>query len=88
MPANDLKFEFTHNKKTYHIPRFKDLKSGVLRKSRSAKDDADKMFMILELTLGSDSKEIAALDDMTIDELTEFIKEWTGGAGMGESSGS
>lgn len=82
------KYEFEHAGRKYQIPAFNSLKAGVLRKARKADDQVDTAFMILELTLGEDSKELAAVDDMSIEELNEFITGWTGGAGMGESSGS
>jgi hypothetical protein len=82
------KFEFEHGGKKYQIPAFKSLKAGVLRKARKGNDQVDTAFMILEMTLGEDSKELDAIDDMSVDELNEFMTGWTGGASVGESSGS
>lgn len=82
------KYEFEHKGKKYAIPAFNSLKAGVLRKARKGNDQVDTAFLILELSLGEDSKELAAIDDMSVEELNDFISGWTGGAGMGESSGS
>lgn len=81
-------FSFTFENKTYKIPSFGSIPAGALRKSRHAKDDIDKAFTILENALGIDSKELAALDCMTTEEFGDFIKDWTGGVAVGESSDS
>jgi len=79
------KFQFTHNGKKHEIPSFKALPMGVIRKSRKALDDADRVFIIIEEMVGEDSKEMAAIDSMSQDEFAEFITEWTQGAGLGEA---
>jgi hypothetical protein len=78
-------FEFEQNGKTYRIPSFKDLPTGALRRARSATDDLDKAFLIVEGVLGEDSPELKAIDRMTISEFGEFVKAWTQGAPVGES---
>lgn len=81
-------FEFTHAGKTYSIPQLKDVKTGVIRKARHAEDDADRFFTIIELTLGEDSPELAAIDDMNAEELQETLTAWAKGVPLGESSSS
>lgn len=87
------KFHFTQGGKKYTIPRFDQMPAGALRKSRKGSDDMDKAFIILESVLGEDSKELAALDRMSIEEFGEVLKDWTGQSGtaavsLGESSDS
>jgi hypothetical protein len=81
-------FTFEHAGKKYTIPAFSQLPAGAFRKARKGVDDFDKAFILIEVTLGEDSKELAALDSMTPVELNEFIIEWSKGASLGESSGS
>jgi hypothetical protein len=88
MSAKDLKFTFTQDGEEYTIPRFTDLPTGVIRKARKAEDDLDRVFTILENVLGLDCPELDAIDRMTTSEFAEFLKEWTGGVAVGESSGS
>lgn len=78
-------FEFEQGGKKYRIPSFKDLPTGALRRARSASDDLDKAFLIVENVMGEDSPELLAIDRMTISEFGEFVKAWTQGAPMGES---
>lgn len=80
-----MKYSFTVDKKKYEIPNFKDLPMGVIRKARKGADDADKVFIIIEETLGLDSKELAAIDKMSQEEFGEFLTEWTQGAGLPEA---
>lgn len=82
------KFHFEHKGKTFTIPKFENIPTGVIRKSRKADNDTDAAFIILELTLGEDSKELAAIDEMTISQAGEVIGAWTKGVSLGESSGS
>lgn len=79
------KFQFTQGGKKFEVPTFTDLPMGVIRKSRKAEDDADRVFIIIEEMLGEGSKELDAIDAMTQEEFTTFITEWTQGAGLGES---
>lgn len=73
---------------TYSVPSFKDLPAGALRKSRKASDDMDRAFIILEETVGEDSDVIRAIDTLSVTELGEWLKGWTQGAPLGESSSS
>lgn len=81
-------FHFEHAGTKYMIPKFSNLAAGTLRKSRKGQGELDKAFIILELTLGEGSKELAAVDEMTVEAFGEFLKAWTDGASVGESSGS
>jgi hypothetical protein len=76
-------FEYGDGKKL-SVPSFKDLPTGALRASRHAESDVDKAFIILEYTLGVDSKELATIDTMPLDTFSDFVKGWTDGAPVGE----
>jgi len=80
--------DFTHEGKTYTIPSFSALPMGAMRRARKAKDEIDQIFTILEMTLGEDSEAIQAIDQMQPAQFEEFVKAWTQGASMGESSSS
>jgi hypothetical protein len=82
------KFHFQHKGKDFSIPKFENIPSGVVRKARKADNDLDAAYLVLELTLGEDSKELAALDEKPLSEIGEIIKAWTNGVTLGESSGS
>lgn len=82
------KFHFEHKGKEFSIPKFENIPSGVVRRSRKAQNDVDAAFLVLELTLGEDSKEMKALDEKSLTEIGEIIKAWTNGVTMGESSDS
>lgn len=82
------KFNFEHKGKKYTIPQFSELPAGALRRARKGSDDLDKAFTIIEYVMGENSPEIKAIDDMSVGEFGEFVKSWTGGASVGESSGS
>jgi hypothetical protein len=86
MTAKNYKFE--HKGKTYSIPNFNELPMGALRKARKANDEADQAFTIIEVVMGEDSAELAALDSMTAKEFQAFLEGWTQGAPLGESSSS
>ena len=81
-------FTFEQGGKQYSIPKFSDLPAGALRSSRKASDDLDKAFTIIEYVMGEDSPELLAVDNMTVAEFGDFVKAWTDGASVGESSGS
>lgn len=78
-------YKFTIGKTEYEIPDFLDIPSGALRKSRKGTDEIDKLYIILEETMGENSKEIKALDTLSAKELGEWMKEWTQGATLGEA---
>jgi hypothetical protein len=82
------KFTFEVANKKYHIPLFKDIPMGAIRKSRKLKEEADQVFVIIEQVMGEDSKELAAVDSMNSEAFAEFITSWTQGAPTGESSSS
>jgi hypothetical protein len=81
-------FTFSIDGADYSIPKFSDLPMGVLRRSRHATDEMDKVFIIIEEVMGTDSPEIHAIDSMNAVEFAEFLSEWTGGVPVGESSSS
>jgi hypothetical protein len=81
-------YKFDFNGQTFELPNPKDIKPGVLRKARKGKDDADQMFLLLELTLGEDSPVLDALDNMDGEQFSKIVTEWLQGAQLGESSGS
>lgn len=81
-------YTFTHEDKTYTIPAFASLPTGVLRKSRKAEDDTDRTFLILEAVMPEGSPELEAIDKMPTEAFLEFLKGWTQGSSVGESSDS
>jgi hypothetical protein len=84
MTAKDNTYKFSHKGKEYEVPALKAIPTGVMRKTRKIEDDADKSFTILEMLLGEDSPEIAAIDTMTTEEFTAWLTGWTSGAPLGE----
>lgn len=86
--SSNEKFIFEHGGKQFSIPKFSDLPAGALRAARKSSDDLDKAFTIIEYVMGDDSPEIRAVDNMSVTEFGEFVQAWTGGASVGESSGS
>lgn len=82
------RFHFTHNDVEYNIPKFSDLPMGVIRKSRKADDDGDRVFIILEAVMGEGSAELDAVDDMSAEEFKNFLGEWTEGVSLPEGSSS
>jgi hypothetical protein len=77
--------KFKHDGNEFEIPALKDIPSGVIRRSRkTAKDEEDRVFLILEETLGEKSPALAALDALTVSEFSDVIKEWTQGASLPE----
>lgn len=78
-----MKFNYDNNE--FEIPALKDIPAGVIRRSRkAAKDEEDRVFLILEETLGEKSPALAALDAMSVAEFSDIIKDWTQGASLPE----
>ena len=75
-------YEFESNGVKIVLPSFQKLETGVMREA-SKLDDAEQIWFILENVLPA--KELKALYKLPLDEFTEHIKQWTGGAGLGES---
>lgn len=73
---------------THTIPAFTSLPMGAIRKVRKITDEADQVFTLLEATLGMESEALAAVDAMDAEAFEVFLKGWTQGAPVGESSGS
>lgn len=86
--AKNKTYTFTFQDEDYTIPAFSALPIGVIRKSRKAKDEADQAFTIIETLMGEDSRELAAVDAMGVEEFQKFLEGWTQGAGVGEASSS
>jgi hypothetical protein len=77
--------KFKYDNKEFEIPALKDIPAGVIRRSRkTAKDEEDRVFLILEEALGEKSPALAALDAMTVGEFSVVIKDWTQGAALPE----
>lgn len=83
-----MSYKLKIEKKVYEIPAFNEIPTRALRKARKAENDIDRMFIILEESLGEDSPALIALDNLTLVELGEILKDWTEGASVGESSAS
>lgn len=81
-------YNFKIKETEYEIPSFKDLPAGALRKARHASDDMDRVFIILEETLGAESDVIQAIDALSLTEFGDWMQGWTQGASVGESSSS
>lgn len=80
-------FTFDHNGRQYTLPRFKNLKGGVLRRTRRL-SPLDMMFTMFEEI--ADEQTLAALDDMDTADLEELQQRWLEDSGVtvGESSTS
>jgi len=64
------------------LPSFQKIPTGVMREA-SKLEDVEQVWHILENVLPA--KELKALYTLPIDEFTEHIRAWTGGAKPGES---
>lgn len=69
------------------LPRFTNVPAGVIRRLRGS-NDLDFMFGVIEAS--ADEATLAAIDEMTMDEVVAMAKAWRDGAGVttGESSAS
>jgi hypothetical protein len=83
-----MTYTFDIDQKTYTVPLLKDAPIGVIRRARKAGNDMDATFLILEAMLGEDSDELAAVDTLSPVAFADWMKGWTQGASLGESSGS
>jgi hypothetical protein len=75
-------YELVANDVTIVLPSFQKIETGVMREA-SKLDDAEQIWFILENVL--DAKQLKALYKLPLDEFTEHVKAWTGGASLGES---
>lgn len=82
--ADNNEYSYTHKGVTYYFPNFSDLKIGTLRKASHAENELQEAFIILEETLGINSKELAMVDDLTKEEFSKFVTGWTQGVSLGE----
>jgi hypothetical protein len=85
LPPASTKFVLDTNGVKVEIPNFRSLPMGAIRKARKAGNDTDATFVLLEETLGEGSEALNAIDQMSAEEFGEFLKEWTGGAPLGEA---
>lgn len=81
-------YKFNINGKDFEIPALADIPAGAFRKARTAGNEMDKAFVILEETLGQDSEELAAVDSLSMTELVKWLEGWTNGVSLGESQSS
>ena len=66
------------------LPHPTQIPAGVIRRANKLGDDLDKFFAIVEGILGEDSDEIARLDELTMEELSQVFAQWGQGASLGE----
>ena len=64
------------------LPPFQKIATGLMREA-SKLDSAEQIWFIIENVLPA--KELKAMYSLPIDEFTEHVKGWTGGASLGES---
>jgi hypothetical protein len=83
------KFHYTIGKHEVTLPNFGNLPFGLVRKTRHMPDD-ERFFAMLEILLGEDSADMAAVDTLGTAEMNEFIEAWQkhSGVSLGESSAS
>lgn len=77
-----MSYKVEHKGKTVELPDFKDLPVGIIRKARNM-DPNDLMWVVLEEVL--DSKQLAVIDTLSMEQFAEAMKGWTQGAPLGES---
>lgn len=71
------------------LPKFGAMPAGVVRRNRHLEGEAQ-MWAMLEMWLGADSPELAALDAVPAGELVAFMEAWQkdSSVGLGESTPS
>ena len=72
--ASGALFTFEHNGETYSLKPASKIKVGALRKAQSAPDELSAMFAILEAVAEEDA--LAAIDDMTVEQLTGMFADF------------
>ena len=75
-------YEFEVNGVKVVLPPFQKIATGVMREA-SKLEDTEQIWFIIENVLPA--KELKAMYTLPIDEFTEHVKTWTGGASLGES---
>jgi hypothetical protein len=77
-------FKFEHKGRTYTLRPASQIKTGVLRKLTKETDELKAMFSVVESV--ADSRAMAAIDDMTLEEFAKVFKAWQehSGVGLGE----
>lgn len=74
----------TGEEQEYSIPSVKSIPAGVIRTTRKIEDEEDRTWTILETIIGDQENILAAIDALTVEEFSDFVKGWTGGASLGE----
>lgn len=64
------------------LPSFQKIETGVMREA-SKLEDTEQIWFMLESIL--QPKQLKALYTLPLDEFSQHVKAWTGGAGLGES---
>lgn len=77
------RFHFKAGDKDFTLP--KQIPAGALRKARNL-DPLDQIFTILEEV--ADTETLAAIDSLSVQELTVVARDWMQGLSAGESSSS
>ena len=75
-------YEFEVNGVKVVLPSFQKIETGIMREA-SKLEDSEQIWFILENVL--DAKQLKAVYKLPLDEFTDHVKQWTGGAGLGES---
>lgn len=75
-------YEFEVNGLKVVLPSFQKIETGIMREA-SKLEDSEQIWFILENVL--DAKQLKAVYKLPLDEFTDHVKQWTGGAGLGES---
>ena len=75
-------YEFEVNGVKVVLPSFQKIETGIMREA-SKLEDSEQIWFILENVL--DAKQLKVVYKLPLDEFTDHVKEWTGGAGLGES---
>lgn len=83
-PAAEDVFTFEHDGRMYTLPKFGSWSAGLMRRIRKL-SDMDATFTILEEV--ADTKTLAAIDSMSLDDFNALQKAWADHAGvtLGES---
>ena len=68
-------YTFVTGGKEYTIPSYRQIPMRALRRALDEDDRIKQSFIILEHTV-KDKKTFEALEDMTVEEFTDFIEKW------------
>jgi len=79
-------FTFNTGGKDYTIVSYKHIPIGALRKALDEEDRIKQTFIILERTV-KDKKTLEAIEEMGVEEFTNFVSAWSDNAGEGADLG-